>query len=192
MARKYEFQPDKPRSSWLSKLYLTKLQRKNLLKWFLYAMVLLALSLLQDVVLCRFRLFGATTELIPVGIFLICILEGSQRGSVFVLVASALYLFSGTAAGPHSMVFITFLGIFVCILRQAYLQKTFFSVLLCAALAILLYEALIFVVALFFGDTFPDRWIGFAVTAGLSVATIPILYPLFVFICSVGGESWKE
>ena len=192
MAKKYDFQPDKPRSSWLSKLYLTKLQRKNLLKWFLYGLILLALSLLQDVVLCRFRLFGATTELIPIGIFLICILEGAQRGSVFALIASALYVFSGTAAGPHAMVLITVLGVFVCILRQAYLQKTFFSVLICTIPAMVIYEGLIFAVALFLGYTFPDRWIGFAVTTGLSLVTIPILYPIFVFVSSIGGESWKE
>lgn len=192
MAKKYEFQPDKPRSSWLSKLYLTKLQRKNLLKWFLYGMILLVLSLLQDVVLCRFRLFGATTELVPVGILLICVMEGAQKGSVFALVASALYVFSGTAAGPHAMVGITIMAIVVCIFRQAYLQKTFFALLLCVAFAMVVYEALIFLVAIFLGNTFPDRWIGFAFTTGLSLIAVPILYPLVAFVSSIGGETWKE
>ena len=192
MAKKYEFQPDKPRSSWLSKLYLTKLQRKQVLKWSLYALSLLVLSLLQDVVLCNFRLNGATTELVPVAIFLICVLEGTERGSVFALVASTLYLFSGTAAGPHAMVFITVLAVLVCILRQSFLQKTFSSVCLCLILATVCYEALVFAVALFLGNTYPQRLVGFAITTGLSLLAVPVLYPIFVAISSIGGESWKE
>ncbi len=192
MAKKYEFQPDKPRSSWLSKLYLTKLQRKRVLKWFLYALSVLVLSLLQDVVLCNFRLNGATTELVPVAIFLICILEGTERGCVFALVSSALYLFSGTAAGPHAMVFITGLAILVCIFRQSLLQKTFSSVLLCMILAMACYELLIFVSAIFLGYTYAARFIGFVITTGLSLLAVPVLYPIYVSISSIGGESWKE
>ena len=83
MGKKYEFQPDKPRSTWLSKLYLTRLQRLALLKWVLYALMVLVLSVVQDVVLCRFRLFGATTELVPCGIFLLCLLGcGNSNRSV--------------------------------------------------------------------------------------------------------------
>lgn len=192
MAKKYEFQPDKPRSSWLSKLYLTKLQRKIILKWVLYSLSLLVLSLLQDVVLCRFRLSGATTELVPVGIFLICILEGTERGSVFALIASTFYLFSGTAAGPHAMLIITVLAVGICLLRQGYLQKSFSSAFLCIVLAMVLYELLIFFIAIFLGNTYPDRFVGFTITTGLSLTAAPVLYPVFVAISSIGGESWKE
>ena len=69
MAKKYEFQPDKPYSSRLNKLQLTKQQQKQVLKWCLYALLLIVLSVLQDVVLCRMRLFGGTTDLVPCGIF---------------------------------------------------------------------------------------------------------------------------
>ena len=88
MAKKSEFKPDKPRSSWLSKLYVTPKQRRAIAKWVLYSLIVLVLSLLQDVVLCRYRLFGATTELIPCAIFLICVVQGLESGSVFALVAS--------------------------------------------------------------------------------------------------------
>lgn len=192
MAKKYEFQPDKPRSSWLSKLYLTKLQRQALLKWTLYGLMLLLLSVVQDVILCRFRLFGATTELVPCGIFLVCIIEGTQRGSVFALIASVFYLFSGSSPGTHVIVLITLLAIGICILRQGYLQKSFVSAMLCVATALLLYEALVFAVALFLKVTLLSRLGGFAITAGLSFAAAPLLYPIFVSIGSIGGESWKE
>ncbi len=192
MGFKKEFKSDKPHSGFWGKLYLTQKQRKELLKWSLYGALLLALSLLQDVVLCRVRLLRATTELVPVGIFLICILEGAESGSIFALSASLLYLFSGTAAGPYSMVFITVLAIGVTIFRQAYLQKGLAAAVLCAGVAMLVYELLQFLMGLFLGLTIPSRFIGFVVTAVLSIAAIPILYPIAFSIGTIGGETWKE
>lgn len=192
MARKYEFQPDKPRVSWLSKLYLTRQQRGTLLKWSLYALLLLVLSLLQDVVFCRLRLFGAAVELIPCAIFLICILEGSQQGSIFALVSGALYVFSGTAAGPYCMILITFIAVFVCIFRQGYLQPGFAATMLCTVFSVAVYEMAVFLIGLILGLTFPGRFIGFAVTAMLSCIAAPILYPIAISIGSIGGETWKE
>lgn len=192
MARKYEFQPDKPRVSLLSKLHLTRQQRGALLKWALYALLLLVLSLLQDVVLCRFRLFGATSELIPCAIFLICVMEGSERGSVFALVSSALYVFSGTAAGPYSMILITFIAVFVCIFRQNFLQPGFAATMLCTVFSVVVYELAVFLITLVLGMTIPDRFIGFVITAAFSCIAAPILYPIAIFIGSIGGETWKE
>lgn len=192
MGFKKEFKSDKPHSGFWGKLYLTQKQRKELLKWSLYGALLLVLSLLQDVVLCQIRLFGATTELVPVGIFLICILEGAESGSIFALVSSLLYLFSGTAAGPYSMVFITVLAIGVTIFRQAYLQKGLAAAILCAGVAMLVYELLQFLMGLFLGLTIPSRFIGFVVTAALSIIAIPILYPIALSIGTIGGETWKE
>lgn len=192
MLFKKEFKSDKPYSGFWGKLYLTKKQRKGLLKWSLYAALLLALSLLQDVVLCRFRLFGATTELVPVGIFLICILEGAETGSIFALIASLAYLFSGTATGPYSMVFITALAIGVTIFRQAYLQKGLGAAVLCTAVAVFAYQLLQFGMGLFLGLTIFKRLIGFLLTALMSSLTIPLLYPVTLSIEAIGGETWKE
>lgn len=192
MRLKHEFKSDKPYSGFLGKLYLTKKQRKGLLKWSLYGAFLVALSLLQDVVLCRFRILGAATELVPVGIFLICILEGAESGSVFALVSSLAYLFSGTAAGPYSMVFITALAIGVTIFRQAFLQKGFGAALVCAGGAILTYQLLEYVMGLFLGLTIPVRIVGFLMTALMSILTVPALYPVALSIEKIGGEVWKE
>jgi hypothetical protein len=192
MAKNYEFRPDKPQVSWISKLHLTQLQRQALLKWTLYALLLLALSLLQDVVLSRFRLFGATTDLIPCAIILICIIEGSQKGSLFALISSCLYVFSGSAAGAYCLILITFLAIFVCIFRQGYLQKGFAAAMLCTIFAVAVYEAAVFIIGYLLGLTILERWIGFAVTGGLSILCAPILYPIILSIASIGGDTWKE
>ena len=192
MGKKYEFKPDKPRSSWLSKLYLTQLQRKTILKWGLYGLSLLILSLLQDVILCRFRLFGATTELVPCAIILICVLSGAEQGSLFALISSCLYLFSGTAPGPYAMVFLTFFAIFACIFRQAFLQKGFAAAMLCTAIATALYVFFNFFIGVFLGLTPFDRIIGAIITAILTLIPAPVLYPIFLSIGSIGGEAWKE
>lgn len=192
MAKKNEFKPDKPRSSFLSKLYLTQSQRKSLLKWSLYGLVLLVLSVLQDVLLCRMDIFGATTELVPCGIFLICLLSGMESGSVFVLCASCLYVFSGSAAGNYCIVFITAIGLFVTFLRQSYLQKGFNAALICSVLALFLYEMLVFAFGLFFQQTFFARIGVFALTAALTCLAIPVLYPIIRAIGKIGGDPWKE
>ena len=192
MAKKYDFKPDKLQSGWLSKLYITPLQRRAILKWCLYGVILLVLSLLQDVILCHFRLFGATTELVPCGIILITILEGTQSGCGFALIAACLYWFSGTAPGPYAMVLITVLSILASMFRQGYLQTGLSAALLCTGVAMVLYELGVFAFGLFLGLTHWGRLGGFCLTALLSLLSAPLLYPLLLFTQSIGGKTWKE
>lgn len=192
MAKKQEFRPDKPSVTLLSRLILTKKQQKTLFKWVFYGLFLVVLSVVQDVLLSRVRLLGATTELVPCAIFLICLMEGTHVGSVFSLIAGLLYLFSGTAPGPYSMVAITFLSIGVCIFRQAFLQESFSSVMLCAAMAMVLYVLANFAFGLFLGLTRFSRIHGFLITAVLSLLFAPVFYPVIKAINAFGGQSWKE
>lgn len=192
MGKKYEFKPDKAPSALAAWLHLSRKQRKSVLRWALYGVMLLLLSVLQDVILCRFRLFGATTELVPVAIFLICILEGLQRGCVFALISACLYLFSGSAAGTYSIVFITVLAVTVTALRQAYLQKGFSAAMLCTAAAMLVYELAVFAIGVFLGLTTWGRIGGFGLTAVLSLLTAPLMYPVALAIGRIGGDPWKE
>ena len=192
MGLKKDFREDKPHSGFWGKLYLTPKQRKGILKWTLYGVLLVVLSLLQDSMLCKFRIMDATTELVPVGIFVICLLEGAESGCVFALISSLLYLFSGTAAGPYTMLFITALAVGVTIWRQAYLQKGFMAALLCAGTATFALQMLQFLTGLFLQVTHPGRYVGFLITAGLSILAIPVLYPIALAIETIGGETWKE
>jgi len=192
MAKKYEFQPDKPYSTWLNKLQLTHLQKLQVLKWGLYALLLIILSLLQDVVLCRIRFYGGSTELVPCGIFIICILEGTQRGCIFSLIAAFLYLLSGSAPGPHVLVLISFLSMLASALRQGYLHPGFLSTFLCTALAMALYELAIFAFCLLVGYVTADRFVSFMVPAVLTLAAVPVVYPFAKAICAIGGNVWNE
>ncbi len=193
MARKkYEFRPDKFESGVLSKLYPTKKQRLALLKWLLYTLVLLTLSVTQDGVLSRGRLLGATTDLVPCGIFLICIVEGSESGSVFSLAASLVYLFSGTAPGPYCVVFLTFLALGAAMFRQSFLRKGFGATMLCLSAAMVCYEMLVFAAGLFLGLTRPARGGVFLLTGLYSLVIAPALYPIALSIGKIGGETWKD
>ena len=192
MAKKHEFQPDRPYSTWLNKLQLTRLQRKQALKWSLYALVLLILSVVQDVILCRVRFFGGTTDLVPCGIFLICILEGTDRGCIFALVASTLFLLSGVSPGPHVLVLITVLAVLVSALRQTYLHPPLPAMMLSTLLAMTVYELSIFCVCLLLGQVTVSRFGHFLVPAVLSLVVVPLIYPVAKAIGTIGGEAWKE
>ena len=192
MAKKNEFRPDKSGNSLLNRLQLTQQQRKKLLKWVCYALVLTLLSVLQDVILTRFRVNGATPDMVPCGIFLICLAEGTESGSIFALIASLLYLFSGTAPGPYAMVFITFLAVVSTAFRQGYLQKGFGAAMLCTAVSMVTYEMALFGLGLFLQLTTAQRVTGFLLTAAMTMILAPFIYVLVRSVSRIGGQEWTE
>ncbi len=192
MKKERSFRPDKVGTSVLHKLYISPRQRKTILKWSLYSLLLVLISVVQDVMLSNLRLYGATTELVPCAIFLICILEGAEGGAVFTLLAAWIYLYTGTPAGPYCIVFITVLGVGISIFRQAYLQRGFGTALLCVGLCMIFYELAVFGIGIFLGQTYGYRVLGFLITALLSVLAVPVLYPVFLRIQAIGGEIWRE
>ena len=187
-----DFRPDREGPSLLSRLHLTKTQRLSAATWLLYSLVVLVLSVVQDVILCQVNLFGSTTDLVPCAIFAICILEGAESGSLFCLIAATLYLFSGTAPGVHVVILIPFFGVVASLFRQNFLRKGFSATLLCASVAIFVYEVLAFALALFVQQTHPGRFFTALVTSGLDCLVIPLLYPVLVSIGKIGGDTWKE
>ena len=190
--RKYEFRPDKTDSGIWNKLYITQKQWANIAKWAMYALVLLVLSVVQDVIMSRVRFFGATTDLVPCAIMLICVLQGAENGCVFTLIASALYLFSGCAPDHYVLAFLTVLAVFTTMFRQAYLRKGFGATMLCAGTAVMLYEIAIFAAGLLMSQTIPSRFQVCLLTGAYSLLALPILYPICISIDKIGGETWKE
>lgn len=190
--RKYEFKPDKERSGTLSKLYITPKQRLTILKWVLTALVLVILSVIQDVILSRVTVFGVHTDLLACAILLVCVLQDPEVGCVFGLVSSLLYWFSGSAPGPYVVALLTVLGVLASIFRYSYLRFSFGTVILCTAAAVMLYELLLFAIGFFLGRTTISRLANFCITGGVSLAVMPLLYPIFAAIGKIGGESWKE
>lgn len=193
MARKKnEFRPDVFREDILGKLLLTRKQATRLLRWVLFSTVCLLGLLVQDVVMSRFTILGTTTDLVPCCILAVCILQGAESGCVFALISSMIYCFSGSAPGIFAIPLITVIAVLTAVFRQAYLQKGFFTMLLCTAVALLVYELGIFLIAVFLGSTLWSRLPAFLMGTALTVATVPILYPILLSIGKIGGEIWKE
>ena len=118
--------------------------------------------------------------------------EGIDTGIVFVIIASCLYYFSGSSPGPLCVALITFLGVGACLFRQMYWHRNRGSIVLCAGLALMLYELGTFAVGMFSGLTRWDRLSTFAVTGALSIAVMIPLYSLINRIGQIGGNTWKE
>ncbi len=189
---RYEFKPDDLGAGLLSRLHLTKLQQRQLLRWTLFALVCVVGSILQDVIMSRVSILGATTDLVPCAILLITVAIGSEQGSYFVLIASALYYFTGSAPGPFVIAFLSILGLVGALFRESFWRRGFASDVLCASVAMLAYELATFGTGVFIGLTTWHRFGVFLLTAALSIAVMIPLYSAVSAIDKIGGETWKE
>ena len=188
----YEFKPDPKGTNFLKRLYMTRLQRMTLLKWGTYIMTGVALLVIQDVIMSGMRISGATTDLPVAFILLVGLYEGLENGSVFTLVASLIYWFSGSAPTPVCVGLLCVLNIFIGLFRQMYWNRSFGSLTLCAGISIMLYEMLLFALGLFQGLTIMDRVGVFALTGAFTCITMLPMYPLVRVISKIGGESWRD
>ena len=190
--RNYQFKPDRTGTSFLKKLHLTQRQRHTLSKWSLHAAVCLLALVIQDVIMSQVKFFGATTDLAVAAILLITVLEGSERGSLFAIIASSLYVFSGSAPGPYAIAFITIFGVLAALFREGVWRRGLSSTVLCAGAAMMVYEIAVFGTGIFLGLTLWSRIFVFLFTGILSTLVMLALYPLAFKIGSIGGEPWKE
>ena len=193
MARKkIEFRPDPTGHNWADKLRLTPLQRKSVLKWILYSAVCVAGLVLQDSMLARLRLFGGCFDVTPALIVLICVLEGSENGSLFALLASMVYVFSGTGQGHYCIAMLTLSAVLATAFRQSYLRRGAGSDLICVGGAMVLYEMAVFTAGVVQGLTYRARWGVFLMTAIISTLAAGAVYALLKYIGTIGGNAWKE
>ena len=188
----YEFKPDPKNFNFLKRLYMTRQQRMTLLKWGTYVMMGIALLVVQDVIMSQIRFSGATTDLPIAFILLVGLYEGLERGSAFTLAASLFYWFSGSAPTPVCIALLCVLNVFIGLFRQVYWNRSFGSLALCAAISIMLYEMLLFVVGIMLGLTILPRVSVFALTGAITCITMLPMYPLVRAISKIGGESWND
>ena len=189
---KPDFKPDSENVDILKVLHLTQAQRDKYLKWGLYIALIVVLCMIQDVIMSQVSIFGATTDLAVCVILVITVIEGFEVGSLFVLIASCLFYFSGSSPGPMSVGIMTFLGIGACLFRQMYWHRNQASIVLCAGLALMLYELGNFIVGIATDLTRWDRLGVFITTGLLSIAVMIPLYALINRIGQIGGNTWKE
>jgi hypothetical protein len=188
----YEFKPDKARFSFVKLLHLTRLQKRQILQWSLYGLLCLFLLIVQDVIMSSVHIYGATTDLVSAAILLICVISDAHAGSLFVIIASTLFVFSGSAPGPYSIGYLTVLGVAAALFRQSFWRRGFRSNMLCAGLALLLYELAVWGTGVFLSLTYWSRISVFLIIWLLSFLVMLALYPLVRRIQKIGGETWRE
>ncbi len=187
-----EFKPDVNQATFLKTVRMTQQQRLRLLKWGSYVLSLILALVIQDVVMSQVSILGATANLFVCAVLLITVLEGTEVGSLFVLIASVCYFFTGTAPGAYSIGILTFLGIAVTLLRQMYMNRNKSAMILAASVAAVGYELGMFVTGILSGLTRWDRMGIFLMSGLLDVLIIILLYPLIHRIGLIGGNTWKE
>ena len=188
----YEFKPDREETALLKRLYLTRLQRKQILKWGSHAALCVLMLTVQDVIMSQFRFSGATTDLAVCAIFLIGLYEGTENGSLFAFIASMVYLFSGSSPGAQCIALISCTTVVLNLLRQIYWNRSGGSILLCTCTGIVVYEMLNFLFGVFVGSTIWARAGVFALVAVMTCICAFPLYPLVKLISKIGGDTWKE
>lgn len=187
-----DFRPDSEAAPILKSLRFTKLQRLQLLRWVGYIAVCILSLVLQDVILSRVPILGITTDL-PAGVLLlITVMEGSDVGSVFILIASTLYYFSGTAPGAYVVALLTVLGIAATVFRQQIWHRSIGSIVFCAGLALVAYEMSVYAIGIFLGLTRWGRFFAFLFTGLLTSVLLIPMYHVIYKIGQIGGNVWKE
>lgn len=190
--RDTDFKPDAKVSTWTKTSRMTAQQRLRLLKWVLYIGVIILALVVQDVVMSQFNILGGTTDLPVAVILLITVIEGTEVGSLFVLIASTLYYFSGTAPGAYCIALMCGFGIAAVMFRQLYWHRSKGSIVLCTGIALMGYELGLFAVGLFSELTLWSHFGNFVLTGLYSCATLLAFYPLIYKIGLIGGNTWKE
>ena len=190
--KRNEFRPDPTTSTWLKTRRLTRLQKLRLLKWVLYALIVVMSLVIQDVIMSQLRLFGATTDLAVGAILLITVIEGTDVGSLFVLIASMLYWFSGSAPTPICIALLTAFGIGATMFRQMFWHRSRGTLTLCACLALTAYELGLFVTGIMQGLTYFGRLPSFLLTSAYTCLVMIPLYTLVNKTGLIGGNTWKE
>ena len=187
-----DFRPDSQRQDWTQRLYLSPQQQRRYLKWALLSLLSVVALVLQDVLFARMSLFGATVDMVPTVLFMICVIHGAESGAVFMLVGALIYWFSGSAPGVYVILLIPVLGTVAAAFRQAYLRKGFRTTLMCTAAALVAYETVSFLASLLLGVTRFGRAYVMMISTVVSLLTLPAVFLLVWGICKIGGDSWKE
>lgn len=190
--KRADFKPDSNGGRWSGLLHMTNAQRDTWLKWGSYVAICVLLCMIQDVIMSKVHIFGATTDLVVSAILLLTVMEGVEVGSLFVLISSLLYYFSGSSPGPYSIILLTVFGIGASMLRQVYLHRGLIAITFCAGSALMLYEIATCLLGIFQGLTYWSRIFSFVFTGMMSWAFMLALYPLFHRIGLIGGNIWKE
>lgn len=100
---------------------------KKALMWALYALLLLAVAVIQGVIFGRARYFGTKLSLIPVAVACIAMHGGAEDGGVFGLAAGLFWCLSGGDGGGVLIILCTLCALAAGYLCDRYLNRNLLS-----------------------------------------------------------------
>lgn len=112
-------------------------QKKSLLMWGLYSLLLLAIVLVQTVLLGKIALFGVHFDLLPLLVCAVAVFHGAEAGGMFALAAGLLWALSGGGDGSILLVCLTVCGVLCGYLCDAVLHRRTTTFLILCLLSLL-------------------------------------------------------
>lgn len=161
---------------------------RNILMWVLYALLFLAVMVVQTVIFGKHRFFGVKLSLIPVAVACICMQVGHEAGAVFALVASLVWCWTGADGGSVGIVTLTVTGILSGYLCDAVYARRLIPALCLSLGAVLFHEGVLFLVKFYLNETDIGLWRWLPVQAGLSLLACPFVY-LFSKLIRKAGDA---
>ncbi len=159
---------------------------RNVLMWALYAVLFLAVLVLQTVAFGDRRFFGVKLSLIPVAVVCIAMQSDHEAGGLFALVAALVWCFTGADGGSLAIVTLTVAGILAGYLCDAVYARRLVPALCLSLGAVLFHEGALFLIKYYLEEADLGLWLWLPKQAGLSVLACPPIYGLAKAIGKVG------
>jgi len=161
---------------------------KSIIMWLLYAVLFLAVMLIQTVLFGRLRFVGVKLNLLPIVMACIGLWTGHESGGLFGLIAGLVWSATGADDGSLSIVSFTLIGIFAGWLCDSVFPRRFLPALGLSFSAVFLHELARFLLKYYLESAAGSLFFWVPVTAGLSLLTAPVLYLLAKAIGKAGGN----
>ncbi len=161
---------------------------RKLWMWGLYALLFLAVMLMQTTVFGRVRFFGVKLNLMPVAVACIAMQAGHEAGGIFGLAAALFWYAAGAEDGTMAMLLFTAIGILAGYLCDNFFAKRLLTALGLCLGALVLHEGCLFLLRFYLGAADWPLLAWVPKTAGLSLLGCPPIYLLAKAIGKAGGN----
>lgn len=164
-------------------MHASQVYRKYLM-WGLYALLFLAVLLIQEIPLGRQRFFGAKLNLMPMTVVLITMHLGHEVGGLFGLLAGCFWCMSGADDGSAAILTWTVLSIAAGYLCDVMFPRRFLPALALSLAALLFHGGIVFLLNVLLTGAPWSLCLQTLISAGLSLLACPVLY----FLCRAIGK----
>lgn len=161
---------------------------KTILMWALYALLFLAVMLLQTVLFGRLRFLGVKLSLMPILMACIGLWTGHEAGGLFGLIAGMVWSWTGADDGSLSIVSFTLIGILSGWLCDSLFSRRFVPAMGLSLAAVFCHELALFLLKYYLESAAGGLLVWVFSTSVLSLLTAPVLYLLAKAIGKAGGN----